>query len=415
MVHRNLFVGVICLGMSAASLAQQPAASSPHCGLFQATLTKPGNPAFHLKAEINDRDGSESGDVEIYWVSPAKWRRTIDTHAFSQTLVVSGDQVSEQDSEDYFPLALQTLLSAMTDPQPLLDALAPDEKVSGHANGGTKPPPFCAHFDPNSSPGMQMICRVGLYKDMETIPGVRGVSFADYQDFKGMKVARLLTARTLTARVTELTDLKEPESSMFSIDTPTPPEKQLRVVTLPESELRALALQPLEIIWPQPLDGATTGRSSYYLSIDRSGNVSATLVVKDTNERANESALRQIEKWKFKPATQDGTPVQAGGILTFDTDTRAWGPANPLTDAEVRKLASNIVGPVFPSGTPSGASCTVRVAIDEEGNLIEAMAGEGTHGLFMPCYHAVQMWVFHPIMEGGKPRPYRGEIKFQAP
>jgi hypothetical protein len=35
---------------------------------------------------------------------------------------------------------------------------------------------------------------------------------------------------------------------------------------------------------------------------------------------------------------KDGVRVQAEAILNFHFDTRAYGPAKPLTDAEVRKL-----------------------------------------------------------------------------
>ncbi|MFZ0285560.1 MAG: energy transducer TonB [Terriglobales bacterium] len=407
---------VAMLVLSAISLAQQATDRSAGDGLLQGALTAPGSPSFHLKAAITGRDDGDSGDVEIFWVNPSKWRRTINSPAFSQTLVVNGTQVSEQNSDDYFPVTLQVLLAAMTDPRPLIESLGPGDRLLTKANGGTKPPPICEHFNPRSSVGMEMICHQGPYKDLESIVSpTQGVSFANYEDFKGKKVARILIRRTQMVRVTELSELKKPDDTTFAVESPTPIEKQLHIVTLQEAELRGQAMQPLEIIWPQALDGATTGPSSYYVSIDRTGSIRETVIVKSANERANESALRQIEKWKFKPVVKDGIPVQAGGILTFTTDTRAWGPPNPLTDAEARKLASNVSDPIFPPGTASGASCTVRIAIDEEGNLIEAIAGEGTPGLFGPCYQAVKMWQFHPILQDGQPRPYRAELVFHAP
>jgi hypothetical protein len=416
MLRRNYFAGVLYVALSTAAFAQQLDTGGRNGGLLQTPLTAPGNPSFHLKATVSDRDQQGSGEIEIYWVNPTKWRRTISSAEFSQTLVVNGAQVFEQDSDDYIPLSLQTLLIAMTDPQPLIDALRPGDKLATKANGGTKPPAICSHLNLSRTTGGQMMCHEGPYRDLETIgPAGHNVSFAEYQDFKGKKVARLLIVSRETARVTELTELKKADDAIFVIESPTPIEKRIRVATLQESELRSQATQPLEIIWPQVLDGATTGPSSYYLSIDRNGSIRETVIIRSANERANESALRQIEKWTFKPMIKDGVPVQAEGSLTFTTDTRAWGPANPLSDAEVRKLASNVSDPIFPPGTALGASCTVRIAIDEEGNLIEAIAGEGTPGLFAPCYNAVQMWQFHPVMQDGQPRPYRAEIKFQAP
>jgi hypothetical protein len=406
----------VLLVLSAISLAQQTTDRSLGDGLLQGALTAPGSPSFHLKAAITGRDDGDSGDVEIFWVNPSKWRRTIDSLAFSQTLVVNGTEVSEQDSDDYFPVSLQVLVIAMTDPRSLVDFLGPGDELLAPANGGTKAPSLCAHLGIKTSSGMEMMCLQGPNKNTDVI-GATGqrISFTDYQDFKGKRVARLLIRGRQIAQVTELTELKKPDDKMFAIESPTPIEKQLHIVTLQESELRSQAMQPLEVIWPQVLDGATTGPSSYYVSIDRTGSIRETLTIKSANERANESALRQIEKWKFKPVVKDGIPVQAGAILTFTTDTRAWGPPNPLTDTEARKLASNISDPIFPPGTASGASCTVRIAIDDQGNLIEAIAGEGTPGLFGPCYQAVKMWQFHPILQDGQPRPYRAELVFHAP
>lgn len=121
-------------------------------------------------------------------------------------------------------------------------------------------------------------------------------------------------------------------------------------------------------------------------------------------------------KWKFKPLIKDGVPVQAESILTFTTNTRAFGPPAPLSDAEVRKLATNIVDPVIPPGTaPSGTSYTLSAAIDHEGHVIEVIAGEGPPDLFQPCYQAMQKWHFSPWMENGQPRPYRAQITFKVP
>jgi hypothetical protein len=48
-------------------------------------------------------------DIEEYWVSPQEWRRSIDTPEFKQTLIANGDQVSEQDTGDYYPLVAEGL------------------------------------------------------------------------------------------------------------------------------------------------------------------------------------------------------------------------------------------------------------------------------------------------------------------
>jgi hypothetical protein len=337
-------------------------------------------------------------------------------------LVVNGDKVLEQDSDNYFPLALQTLATALVDPKPLLDALRPGDRLETQANGHWKAPVFCSN--PNlmrQNPGMEMVCHEGLYRGMETVgaPGHR-VYFVDYKGFKGRHVARLvITSSEMSvsyrARVTELSELKRPDQSLFEIDHPTSSQGQIHVQVLPELELQSAAEESLDIIWPQVLDGEISGPSSYYVSIDRTGQVPETVPLHTTNERANDSARHQIMRWKFKPEMKEGVSLQVESILTFTTNTRAYGPPEPLTEAEVRKLASNIVEPVFPPGTASGGTCAERIAVDHEGNLIEEIADECESGLVIPCYDALKQWHFAPFMENGQPRPYRGQITCKVP
>ena len=194
-------------------------------------------------------------------------------------------------------------------------------------------------------------------------------------------------------------------------------EKQIRSVVVSEGDLRSNALNPMEIIWPQVLeDNQTKGDTSYYVSLDRAGNVREILPLSVAVERADDSARRQIMKWKFKPVLRDGVAVQAEAVLNFHFDTRAYGPAVPLTDTEVRQLASNIIEPVLPAGlVPSGSTSTMAVAVDIEGKIIESMALNGPRELSQACSEAIGKWQFRPILEQGNPRPYRAHITCRVP
>src|SRR5580658_9541402 len=75
--------------------------------IHRSTLAEPGGRPFYLKATITDKDDAKSefnGTVEEYWVSPTKWRRVVKLRDFSQTRIVNGDMIYEDDSGDYFPL-----------------------------------------------------------------------------------------------------------------------------------------------------------------------------------------------------------------------------------------------------------------------------------------------------------------------
>jgi hypothetical protein len=149
----------------------------------------------------------------------------------------------------------------------------------------------------------------------------------DYQKFKDKRVARMLIYHidpgdSLQARVATLGELQSHDEARFLIADPTPREKQIRSVIVPEAELRALALQPTEIIWPQVLeDRQATGETSYYVSLDRTGQVREVFPLSVAIERADDSARRQIMKWTFKPVLNDGFQCRLKPFLIF-TSTR---------------------------------------------------------------------------------------------
>jgi len=390
--------------------------SVPDAQVVQAWLTEPGSTPFYLQSVITERsDPNEQIDVEMSWLAPDKWKRTIKSEEFSQTLIVNGEKVFEEDSADYMPLPIQVLTTAMVDPRPMVAAVWPGDHINTKANGRAgENGRMC--FDPAGK--MCVMTRNGLTEVLDA-PG-RSITLSDYRKFKNKRVARLLNFKidqgdSYELHINTLGELKS-DGSAFAIEEPTPKEKQIRSVVVSDSELRSLALESTEIIWPQVLeDNNTSGETSYYVSVDRSGQVREILPLSVTVERADDSARRQIMKWRFKPVVKDGVPVQAEAIVNFHFDTRGYGPRNPLTDAEVRRLATNTVDPQFPSGTASGATCNIRIAVDSDGKVIEQIAGDGTPGLAIPCMQAIGKWQFSPFIEDGNPRPYRGEITFRAP
>jgi hypothetical protein len=388
---------------------------TPSPTLVQATLTQPNGTSFHLKALITERaDPNEDISVEMFWVSPSKWRRTIESQEFSQTLIVNGDNFFEKDSDDYFPLGIRTLVTAMVDPQLVLNAVRPGDLLLTKANGASDESGTVCYS--------KQMCMRSPYGLQEIVDGPgHSVTFTNYKPFKHQRVARLLIYKidagdNLRADLTELEELKNPDESLFSISEPSSKEKRIQSIILPETDLKNSALQPLEIIWPQVLDGATSGETSFYVSIDRSGNVREALPLSVAIERANDSAIRQIMKWKFKPIIEDGLPVQAEAILNFNFNTREYGPADPLTDAEVRKLASTTAEPAFEPGiAPGGSTCTILVAVDSDGRVIETIAGDAPRQLYPICMQTIGKWKFNPILQDGKPFPYRAKIVFKVP
>ncbi len=353
----------------------------------------------------------------MWWAGPQKWRRVIRSSGFSQVLDVNGNRVFEQDSDGYFPIELYTLITAMVNPGPILRTYTPGGELLTKANGSSNESGTVCLGD---SHRLCMHYQTGL-TEMVALPGQR-LNFTEYQGFHGIRVARFLTdsvgvGEFMRADITELSILDERDDSFFSIARPTPAGQQIRIVTVPEQELQSSDSRPHVIVWPQALDGSMLGTASFLISIDRSGRVREVLPVRTDNERTNDSAHNQIMRWTFKPLVHDGLPVQALSLVTFNLNTRAWGPRLPLTDEEVRELASDEVTPIIPSGSaPSGAAYTIRVAIDSDGNLIEVIPATPEYpALFQPCLDAVRKWRFRPILKNGQALPYRAEITFHVP
>src|SRR5215475_11186336 len=77
--------------------------SKPDMGklaIERSQLTLPGSKPFHIKLEVSDATNKENdnynGTIEEFWAGPNKWRRQITAKNFSDTMIVNGDQTSEQ-------------------------------------------------------------------------------------------------------------------------------------------------------------------------------------------------------------------------------------------------------------------------------------------------------------------------------
>ncbi len=416
---RTLSTRLLGRMLSVAAFCSLTAGDAPPIGgqqtvvLVDGALTEAGSAPFHLKAELTD-GGDPLATLEEYWMAPDRLRRTIKSQGFSQTLIVDGDRVSDQHAGDYMPIAVEQLIGALLDPRPLLAYYTPGDPQTTKANGrASESGVVCTS-------GAISMCRMGA-------PGLREqvqilghyFAFSDFKKFEGKRIAQTIMRSAAggdnqTARITTLELLEPVDEGLFKVDAPTPASSRFDTQVLPEDDLRSLATDKPDLIWPQVLDGAQTGPASFYVGIDPSGRVREVFPVATANERANDSADNMISRWKFKPAFHDGVPVQTEGLLSFTLNTRAYGPAEPLSDAEVRKLAANIVDPVVASGTvPPGTEFKILIAVDADGSVIEKIIAGGPSSLFRPVDGALHQWHFRPIMENGQPRPYRGLLVFK--
>src|SRR5580658_5569163 len=424
-------VGFALVGTSLADNAKNVSlAEVAQHAVEQSKLTLPGSPPFHLKAKIVETTNPNStykGEIEEYWISPEKWRRTIASPGFSQVLITNGDKTLEQDTGDYFPWWLNDLVTAIFDPLPMLDSLSkvgasmPKPSGSEHSNS-------CARMQmkvgtpPGENRAFLVFCFEGSHGllDSAVTPGYEA-EFKDYRDFKNKRVARRLVINpepgtTIEANLTELDELKNPDEGLFAVPQPTPPAERIERTSVSEATVRSLAESTPDVLWPPVRSGKTSGVLSMYISVDRSGNVREAWPLNSDNAGLEDPAREQVMKWQFKPARIHDAPVQTETVLTLAFQTKIGNPTPILSDGEARNLATKIVEPVFPPGSLKGTEVKVQVEASLDGTVNGAgNPYNASTPLFMAAYGAVRQWHFRPYLRDGKPDLFSAEIIFRVP
>jgi hypothetical protein len=302
----------------------------PKHAIEQSQLTLTGSRPFHLKARIVEATNLDNDDykaeVEEYWLAPDKWRRTVKTSEFSQTLIVNGDKVSEQIDGGYYPHWLYTMVNAIFDPGAALQGIDMSKSPDNPMIGGTK---FCRRFAfragiaPVGNNVFSTYCFDSGLLDSVGKPGY-DAEYGNYKKFAEKQVARKIreyieSGTELEATIYELTELGAAEESLFAIREST---AQLRRAIVSEETIRALSLSAPAMQWPAISGGKSSGVLSIYLCIDREGLVRETYPLNSDNPFMSDAARKQLMNWRFKPASNGGVLVQVESILTFAYETR---------------------------------------------------------------------------------------------
>ena len=396
--------------------------------LQQSKLTVAGGTPFHLKAHIapvGSARAEYSADVEEFWAAPDKWRGTVQSAGFSQTLIANGDKLSEKLTGDYYPFWLHDLVTALFDPLPMAEQLKRMQAQLEIPEDSTK-----------SNSCLTMQSRVGVAPVENHVPyafcfgGKLGLlqaavtpayraQFADYREFKDKLVARTVSAEfapglTIAAKITELTELAKPDEAMFTIESATPASEQLKTSQVGEDSARVLALNTPAIVWPALREGKTTGVMSLYISTDRSGQVREAWTAGPADPQLSDAAREQLLHWQYKPY-MNGGPSQMEAVLTFAFTTHIENPIPVLTDAEARKRATNMVEPVIERGTAGKArTFTLRVSVDTAGKVQSVLnPNQVAPKLYSAGSTALKKWRFRPYLNQGRPDRFYADINFK--
>jgi hypothetical protein len=409
----------------------------------QSKLVLPGSTPFHLKAEIVESTNPSSeyqAKVEESWVSPEKWRRTIESPGFSQILIVNGDQISETDTGGYLPWWLNDLVTAMVDPLPMVEMLtqmnAQMPKPRGTQNSNT-----CADL---CSIKAGVFCFEGTH-GLLTSANTRGY-YAEFQDFRGFadkRVARLILidpepGTTIQARIMELTEFQGDEATLFAVPKATPPGDRVKSIKVDEGTIRHLASPGSDVTWPPVESGPTTGTCAVYVSADRTGHIREVWPAGCDNAGLQDPLRDMVKKWQLKQATENGMPVQIEGLLNFTFDAKLVSdhPVAKVPDPGAQSLPTKnaeshpplkeppVVPPhvvkVVKPDCSSGQSChgihgDVVVVVDvlADGTVGDVTARSGDPRLFDDATKAAKQCIFQAGTLVGKPTSMNFDLKYQ--
>jgi hypothetical protein len=297
--------------------------------LQQTALTLPGSKPFHLKAEIiesTNPDSGYKGTFEEYWVSPEKWWWRIESPEFSQTKIVNGDKVLEQDTGDYFPWWLNNLITAMLDPWP---GFVMPNHINEQAGNNLNPRISSVCTRTTMGNDQWSFClepRRMLLTNVFNLGDDYGGEFKNYAGFGKKQIARQIAmdpepGTTIQATITQLVELRQPDETMFAIDKSTPPEERINRLRISEETLRSLSLTSTEIKWPAVEGGLLTGGCAVYVSADRSGHMREVWPGGCDNNELETPLREMVKKWQLKTAAVNGVPVQVEARLTFPVKT----------------------------------------------------------------------------------------------
>jgi len=398
----------------------------------QSKLTLPGSKAFHLKAELLETTNPSSeyqAKIEQYWIAPDKWRRTIESPGFSQTLIVNGSQILESDSGDYFPWWLNDLVTAINDPLPMLEVLKQSDaqvrKPSGGENANT-----CA--DLRTRDDRSVFCFEGSHGLLSSVfTQGYNAEFKDFKSFADKRVARLLLidpepGTTIQARITELTTFRGEDESLFAIAKPTSLVDRIKTIRIGDATLRSLAGNT-EIAWPPVGSGPTSGQCAVYISADRAGHMREVWPAGCDNAGLQDPLREMVKKWQLKPATENGIPVQIEALASFRFETKLVSKSSAVQDSDQKQPKPEAApkeshGPTkFPVVQPrvtkmvkpdcsTGQSChgvhgevVVVVTVLEDGTAGEVTAMPVSTGNFSGEAHRDECGLEVQVLITGKP------------
>src|SRR5579864_6564401 len=302
----------------------------------RSTLAEPGGKPFYLKATITDKDDQNSefaGAVEEYWVSLTKWRRVIKLRDFSQTRVINGDLIYEENNGDYFPATDEMLINEIVDPlpKPAVDLMNQLQMMGAEPGSGVGQCMAEKYFNGAHGEETRVLlaydCKTGLLIYLWSPTCCYGV-MTDYRKFHNKMVAYATRDNPINIHVDTLRDIDRPDENLFTISQSTPPDKRITTIKLTEPEARSLVITKSDIKWP-PNEKSKEKSMRLDVVVGRDGRVKEARTYSPVDNATEDAALTAIRQWTFQPQNVDGVPaqIQTNFVIPFPPEFQAGAAA----------------------------------------------------------------------------------------
>jgi hypothetical protein len=361
----------------------------------RSTLDQPGTKPFHLKAILapsfeRDKESGRTGEVEIWWVSPTKWKRELRSPEFHQIEIVDGARDWQKSEGDYFPEWLRETAVELVKPVPPLDQALEQVKTAEvrHLMGQTN----ISWITATGTAEVRNISRsyVALRDSTGLLLYAGGFGwegeFKDYANFHGRTIARTVNVGTpqVTAKLTTLEDLGDAPVGLFDADAKSGDPQPLRTALLDEPSLRKNLLPMQPVSWPPLKDGVLEGNVTTVIVVDREGKVREIGAVICENPGVKEAGKQAIAAMRFNPFVVDGVTVQAMSQLTLPFKTERPGGVETFESARTYFERGRQVG--FPAAG-TGKPYVLRAEFQAK-----VKAGTLEHGQYADTWIAADQW-----------------------
>lgn len=313
---------VLALSLCAITVHAEDLAGRVKKAVQKSTLNQPGTRPFHLKAVLApsyDRDnGSDrTGEIEIWWESPTKWRREVRCPVFHQVEIVNEGRVWQKNDGDYFPEWLRQTAIELINPIPRLQEVL--DQIKDAEVRTTMGTTYITWMIPSSNGETQSL--MGATVAISDNSGLLfygggfgwGGLFHDYKDFHSRMVPQTVAVGSpeVTAKITTLEDLND-TPDLLAPSTAGGDTQPLETVLIDEPTLRKSLLPMQTPTWPPLKDGPLQGAVTTEIAVDRTGNVRDMGTIVSNNPGVDDVARQQIEQMRFEPYQLNGLAGPGG-------------------------------------------------------------------------------------------------------